>query len=98
MTNIPQTPPVHFVDNPHAPEVFADIATRFFLFNGNLRIAFESFRVNHETIPGPINRVVMARLVMPAEAAEGLAKGILAFLEKMRANPQQPAQGMPTIQ
>jgi hypothetical protein len=40
----------------------------------------------------------MARLVMPAEAAEGLAKGILAFLEKMRANPQQPTQGMATIQ
>lgn len=83
MTEENQAP--HFVDNPHAPDVFADYATGFFTMNGSLRITFEAARVNHATAPGPINRVVIGRLVMPESAAESMARDILAFLDKQRA-------------
>ena len=99
MTNIsPASPPINFVDNPHAPDVFADSATGHFVFAGNLRITFETARVNHVTTPGPINRVVIGRLVMPVHAAEEMAKGILQFLDQQRGQQIQAAQPPPTIQ
>src|SRR5665647_1294000 len=79
MTDIPDQ--MGFIDNPHAPDIFADGTTGYFLLNGNLRITFEAARVNHISCPGPINRVVIGRLVMPIEAAEATAKAILDFME-----------------
>jgi hypothetical protein len=85
-------PPLTFIDNPHAPEVFADSATGFFNLAGNIRITFESLRVNHATTPGPINRVVMGRIVMPIDAAEALARGLLDFIHQQRTQQNPPAQ------
>lgn len=79
--------PVSFLDNPHAPEVFADAVTGFFLLNGNMRLTLESARVNHISSPGPVARVVIGRVVMPVEQARNLAHGILAFLEEMGQGP-----------
>lgn len=90
MTNINDVPA--FIDNPHAPDIFADSVTGFFIFGGNLRMAFESLRIDHTTSPGPANRVVIGRLVMPLEAAEGMAKGILDFIETRRAQQNAPTQ------
>ena len=90
MTNISDAPA--FLHNPHAPDVFADSATGFFLFNGNLRVTFEALRVDHTTSPGPLARVVIGRLVMPATMAAGMAKEILAFLEKMKTQQTPMAQ------
>jgi len=56
MTDISEEcPPINFLDNPAAPDIFADAATGFFINHGNIRITFEAIRVNHETTPGPIN-------------------------------------------
>ncbi|MDR3474500.1 MAG: hypothetical protein P4M09_22855 [Devosia sp.] len=82
--------------NPHSPDVFADSATGFFVFNGVVRVTFESARVNHTTSPGPIDRVVVGRLVMPIDAAEALAIGLLDFIKKQRAGEGAP-QGV-TVQ
>jgi hypothetical protein len=54
----PQSVPVNFIDNPAAPDVFADEAVGFFVHNGVVKITFVSARVNHSASPGPINRVV----------------------------------------
>jgi hypothetical protein len=86
MTNIPPSQ-LGFIDNPHAPEVYADGASGFFIAGGNMRITFESLRVNHMTHPGPVSRVVIGRLTMPVEQAENLAKGILAIIEQQRNQP-----------
>jgi hypothetical protein len=94
MTNI--APKLEFLDNPHAPEVFADAAAGFFNFSGNIRITFESVRVNHITVPGPVNRVVIGRLVMPMEAAEAMAKGLLDFINQQRTQQNPPAQSTTT--
>src|SRR6266576_3781100 len=85
-------PPVTFLDNPNAPEVFADAASGFFNFNGNIRIVLESLRVNHISVPGPVNRVVLARLVMPLDAAEALARGLLDFITQQRTQRNAPPQ------
>ena len=73
-----------FVDNPHAPDVFADAATGFFVVNGHIKITFESARVDHSSSQGPVSRVVIGRLVMPIPAAEALARGLLDFLTQQR--------------
>jgi hypothetical protein len=82
-----QEPPLSFVDNLHAPEVFASSCTGFFVENGVVHLTFESLRVNHATSPGPVNRVVIARLVMPISGAQGLAAGLYDFLKNQGLDP-----------
>lgn len=86
-----QPPQITFLDNPHAPDIFADAATGFFNVSGNIKITLECGRVNHVTSPGPVSRVVIGRLVMPITQAEGLARGLLDFIAQQRA-PNPPAQ------
>jgi hypothetical protein len=71
------------VDDPKAPELYAVAATGFFNANGVISITLESARADHSKSPGPINRVVVGRLVMPAAGAQALAVGLFVFLEKL---------------
>src|SRR5215471_15861744 len=85
MTN--QAPPVTFVDNPHAPEVFSTDASGFLRLEGNIHITFEAPRVNHVSNPGPVNRVVIGRLVMPISGAQRLVLGLYDYLKKQGLDP-----------
>jgi hypothetical protein len=98
MTNIPTEPAMGFLDNPHAPDVFADSMSGLFFLNGNIRITFESARASHTSSPGPVNRVVIGRLVMPMKVAEAMARELLVFAERMRTQELQTAQSTVTIQ
>jgi len=60
------------IDNPHAPEHVATDAEGFFLTPGLVHITLAAPRVDHRTSPGPVNRVVMARIVMPVEERKRL--------------------------
>jgi hypothetical protein len=80
--------PVSFVDNPMAPDVYADEAVGFFVRNGVISITFASGRVDHSTTPGPISRVVIGRLVIPIEGAQGLAVGLYDFLAQRGLTPK----------
>jgi hypothetical protein len=80
---------VTFVDNPHAPEVFADAVTGYFLLNGTISMTFEAARVDHKASPGPVSRVVIGRLRMPVSAAQGLALGLYDYLVKQGLDPSQ---------
>jgi hypothetical protein len=82
--------PIKFVDNPLAPEVFASGATGFFVSNGNVTITFESLRADHGDTPGPLSRVAVSRLVMPASGAHGLAVGLFDFLDKQGFKYEKP--------
>jgi len=73
---------VKLIDNANAPEVYAAAATGFFVNNGIISITLESPRADHSKSPGPVNRVVVGRLVMPAAGAQALAVGLFDFLEK----------------
>jgi hypothetical protein len=70
------------LDNPQAPEIFAVAATGFFNANGLISITLESARADHTKAPGPVNRIVVGRIVMPAAGAQALAVGLFDFLEK----------------
>jgi hypothetical protein len=100
MTNKDVPPPVTFIDNPQAPDVFADSATGIFFFQGNIRLTFESVRVNHVSSPGPVNRVVIGRLVLPLSGAEALRDMLVDYLQKFKTQPSSPpqAQGPATLQ
>jgi hypothetical protein len=79
--------PPPLIDNPLAPEFYADEATGFFIHQGNLSITFSSARVDHKSDPGPVSRVVVGRVVLPVGAAAGLAVGLYDFLKKMGIDP-----------
>lgn len=81
------------VDNPHAPELFASGASGFFIFNGNVVITFESARVDHSISPGPVNRVVVGRVVLPIAGAQGLVLGLHDILAQQGADPTAAAKG-----
>jgi len=85
MTNGPSLLPL--IDNPLAPEFFADDATGFFIHQGNLSIMFSSARVDHKSGTGPVSRVVVGRPVLPVGAAAGQAVGLYDFLRKMGIDP-----------
>jgi len=89
---------VTFVDNPLAPDVFADACAGCFVHNGVLRVTLINGRVNHSTIPGPINNVVVGRIAMPTHMAEAMARTILELIENMKVGPAQVSQTKPTVQ
>jgi hypothetical protein len=74
------------LDDPKAPEIYAVAATGFFNANGVISITLESARADHSKSPGPINRVVVGRLVLPAAGAQALAVGLFDFMEKQGFN------------
>lgn len=93
-----KNPPLSFIDNPHAPDVFADGVSGVFLLNGVLRLTFESARVDHSQSPGPVNRVVIGRLTMPLDAAKNLRDFLNDYLGRLEEDPAATTQGTPTIQ
>jgi hypothetical protein len=93
MSNSDPPAPPPLTDNPLAPELYADEATGFFVHQGNLSITLSSARVDHRSNPGPVARVVVGRVVLPINAAVGLAVGLYDFLKKMGIDPAQPAEG-----
>ena len=97
MTDKPSQP-VTFVDDPHAPEVFASAAAGFFVLHGNVVITFESARVDHSKSPGPVKRVVIGRVVLPISGAQGLALGLHDFLVGQGLDPTKAVKGGATSQ
>jgi hypothetical protein len=86
----PKEQTIQFVDNPQAPEIYASGATGFFVSNGIISVTLESLRADHGEKPGPMQRVVVGRLVMPAAGAQGLAIGLFDFLEKQGYKYNKP--------
>jgi hypothetical protein len=78
------------MDNPHAPEVFSTGPVGFFFNEGNITVTFASHRVNHVTTPGPVNRVVIGRLVMTAAAWRELTVEIYNILQQRGDAPKPP--------
>lgn len=90
-------PTQQLIEAPGAPEIFVDGVCGFFLHNQNLRIAFEASRVDHAVSPGPVARLIVARVVLPAAGARALAVGLFDFLKKMGLEPGKVAPSV-TVQ
>ena len=82
-----------FIDSPHAPEVFSEGAYGFMLKHGNVHLTLTAVRVNHCTMPGPANRVVVGRVVLPVAGAQALAVGLYDFLKSMGVDPYHRKPG-----
>ena len=85
------------IDNPVAPEGFADELTGVFLWNGNVHFTFATLRSDYRTDPGNpgvMSRVVMGRLVMPLAAARGLHEFLGRWLDGLK--PQDPVDSQDT--
>ena len=80
--------PVTAVDAAKCPSTRT--ATGFFVSNGIISITLESIRADHGDKPGPLSRVVVGRLTMPAAGAQGLAIGLFDFLEKQGFKYEKP--------
>jgi hypothetical protein len=94
----PNAIPKGLLDNPHAADVFADGATGWFYFNGNIRITFESVWCNHESAAGQVTRVVIGRLVMSLVSAEEMCRGLLSFIESQKGHQTSRAQATPMLE
>lgn len=85
---------ITFVHNSMSPDVYADRCTGVHFALGNIRLTFEVARVNHETSPGPVERVVVGRLVMPLSEAESMAHLILRQVEALQNGQQEQAKSL----
>ena len=77
-----KTTPPKLQDDPQATDIYATAASGFFNASGTISITLEALRADHSKSPAPVNRVVVGRLVMPANGAQALAVGLFDFLEK----------------
>jgi hypothetical protein len=94
----PKAPQIEFVDNPSAPEIFADEAIGAFFNNGCVRVAFASRRMDHGAEPAIPSRVVTGRLVLPVPAAIALQRLLSEFLEKIQMQTAvETSTGAPRI-
>jgi hypothetical protein len=73
-------PPPAFIDDPHAPEIFATAPAGFFNLDGSIVITLESLKSDYATNPGTVSRVVVGRLIMTTHGAHALAVGLFDFL------------------
>jgi hypothetical protein len=90
MASKPSGVSVTFVDDPNAPDLFADGVSGIAYLHGNIRITLESARVNHEASPGPISRVVVGRVVLPLSAAENLRDLLSDYINRLKQQPSAP--------
>lgn len=82
MTTRFETPPSNLVDDPQAPEFYASNFSGIQVAHGNATITLESARMDHSTDGGGVNRVVVARIVLPVAAAQSLAQQLRALLNQ----------------
>ena len=88
------------VDNPSAPDLYADEAIGFLLANNMVRITLASVKADHSKNPSTNSCVVLGRLVMPVAAAESLHKMLGQMIERVKkATPKANADTGPhTVQ
>lgn len=86
LDNEAPTKPVFFIDDPHAPEIFASFLTGAAFDGPNVRLSFVSSRVNHENSPGTVNNVVNGRVVMSIQSAKQMIVFLQGFLESAALN------------
>jgi len=90
--------PLNFIDDPHAPETYASGITGLVRTGDNISITFESVRVDHATSPGPVNRVVVHRMILPMSTAQALVLSLNDFLEAQGHSPSKAMKGAQTAQ
>ncbi len=91
-------PKVGFVDNPHAPDIFVSGIAGLYMTGGNVAVTLERHRVNHSTVEGSRQRVVVGRVVLTAAAAQNLVVVLNNFLEANGLSPSEALKAGQTSQ
>ena len=88
MSETPKAPRVNYVDNPHAPMVYATGLAKAWIHGGSMQLTFEVGRqALSATPPAALNVVSVGTLVMPIEAAQKLAVELFRFLTEAGVPP-----------
>jgi hypothetical protein len=83
--------PLAVIENIHAPEVWASIATGFSNDGGAIKITFSSYRTTFPPNGPQAAMVEVGRLVMPLHGAIGLATGLYDYLKNHDLLPKEQA-------
>jgi hypothetical protein len=75
------------------PDVFADEAAMFDMFNGTLRITFAVAVATEPAAPSPMAMANIGRLVMPIESAQRLSLALYDYLKQRGFDPSALASG-----
>ena len=75
------------VENLSAPELFASECVGLYLQGGNIHLTFANPHANHVLPAAPAQRIVSARLIIPARCAQNLAANLYDFLKKNGLDP-----------
>jgi hypothetical protein len=86
------------LDNPGAPDVFADAVAGAFLTNGNVHMTFLSRRCDYSQNPNVFTDVIIGRLVMPFAAVENAVNFLSDFVERMKKQLANPPDAPRTLQ
>jgi hypothetical protein len=87
----PSNPPSPaLLDNPLAPDVFADFVTGVALMGDCLRLTLASNRSDYTTSPPTVRAVVIGRLVMPIAGAENLIEFVGSYLQQLKSGGAAP--------
>lgn len=86
------------VDNPSAPDVYADEVLGFLLANNTLRITLASVRTDHTKNPNANSMVVTNRLVLPLQAVQKLHHMLGQMLENVRSASHEQSTEARTLQ
>lgn len=90
--------PLPLIDNPSAPDLFADEVVGFLIANNTMRLTLASAKADHTSHPGTTTRVVTGRLVMPLAAAERFHKLLTTIIDNMKSHNQGANLGTHTLQ
>lgn len=78
-----ELPPL--VDDPLAPQIYADNFAGLVFNQGNLNLTFAATQADHTKDPAANRRMVTGRLVMPATALADLHTNLGHFLKDLEA-------------
>ena len=87
-----QEPEFPLIDNVLAPELLVTGTSGMSLINGIVTVTLESLRCDHSKTPPPLERMVVARVAMPAASAQALLIALNHFLGQHGLNPLQSPQ------
>jgi hypothetical protein len=81
--------PPRLINNPHAPEIFTTGCCGLSIGAGTVTVTFESARCDHSDPAGPMERVVVGRMVMPVGAAQALVLQLNDALQRSGLSPSR---------
>ena len=82
-----QPPKATYFDDLHAPQVFADEVSGYWVNAGCVHITLDASRVDHSSDRCPVHRAAVLRVTLPIPIAQVLAVSLYDFLKQRGLTP-----------